>query len=87
MSGAKGADAQIEREVIRVLSEYFPADRRRIEVGSRLVEDLYVDSMNVVEIVMMLNEVFSVELPQKGVAEWKAVSDICCLLRICKEGC
>lgn len=73
-------ELEIERKVIKVLSDYFPVGRRTIEARSRLVEDLYVDSMNVVEIVMIVNEVFDVELPQADVAKWRLVSDICDLV-------
>ncbi|KPG98634.1 acyl carrier protein [Pseudomonas sp. RIT-PI-q] len=80
MSGRQIVDVEIERQVIRVLSEYFPVGRRKIERGSLLVEDLYVDSISLVEIVMELNEVFCMELPEAGVAKFRTVSDICCLV-------
>ncbi|MNY59292.1 Acyl carrier protein [compost metagenome] len=80
MSSAQVADAQIERQVIKILSVYFPAGRRKIEIGSRLVEDLYVDSIGFVEIAMMLNEAFSMEMPEAGVARWMTVADICFLV-------
>lgn len=75
---------EVERQVIKVLSIYVQMGRRPIEADSRLVEDLYVDSMSVVEIVMALNEVFGVELPQQGVAKWRTVADIVCLVQNCK---
>lgn len=64
-------------QVVEVLFECFPASRRKIEWSSRLVEDLYVDSMAVVEIVMALNESFGIELPGSGVAKWRTVADVC----------
>jgi len=45
---------------------------------SRLVEDLYVGSMSVVEIVMALNETFGIELPEAVVSGWRTVGHICC---------
>jgi acyl carrier protein len=75
---------EVERQVIKILSDYFPVGRGVIEASSRLVEDLYVDSMNVVEIVMTLNEAFDVEVPAAGVAEWRTVGDICCLVESCR---
>jgi acyl carrier protein len=74
----QSSDLEVERQVIQILSDYFPVGRGVIEASSRLVEDLYVDSMSVVEIVMSLNEKYCVELPADEVAEWRAVSDICC---------
>ncbi|EXF96348.1 hypothetical protein HK44_022860 [Pseudomonas fluorescens HK44] len=80
----QGDELEIERQVIKVLSDYFPVGRRAIEASSRLVEDLYVDSINIVEVVMILNDVFDVELPQAEVAKWRVVNDICSLV-VCSK--
>lgn len=77
MQSMQTVDLQIESQVIKVLSEYFPVGRRKIERASRLVEDLYVDSMSIVEMVMALNESFAIELPESQVSEWRTVGDIC----------
>lgn len=79
------AQFDIESRVIKVLSDYFTVGRRRIDCGSRLVEDLYVDSMSLVEIVMALNEAFQVEMPATGVAQWRTVADIVSVVRTCCE--
>lgn len=81
MSDEQVVDVEIERQVIRILSDYFPVGRRKIESESRLVEDLYVDSMSIVEIVMALNESFAIELPESAVSEWRIVGDICCSVK------
>jgi acyl carrier protein len=70
------AGLDTESQVIKVLSEYFSMDRLNIQRGSRLVEDLYMDSMNLVETVMVLNEAFETELPAAEVAQWRTVADI-----------
>jgi acyl carrier protein len=77
-------EVEIEPKVIKVLSDYFSVGRRTIGSSSRLVKDLYVDSMDVVEVVMMLNEIFDVELPQSGVAGWRSVADIVSSVVRCK---
>ncbi|PNB75830.1 acyl carrier protein [Pseudomonas sp. GW456-E7] len=64
-------------QVIKVLSDYFPAGRRDIEVTSRLVGDLYVDSISLIEIVMALNETFDIDLPEGEVGLWRTVEDVC----------
>lgn len=69
-------DFEIENQVIRILSDSFSVGHSVIDASSRLVEDLYIDSMNVVEIVMALNGIFHVELPQSEVAGWRVVADI-----------
>ncbi|WP_160105133.1 phosphopantetheine-binding protein [Pseudomonas izuensis] len=76
MSKKMVAELEVECQVIKVLSDYFPAVRWKIELGSRLVEDLCVDSISLVEIVMSLNDSFGIELPEVGVEEWRSVLDI-----------
>ena len=75
----------LEREVIKVLSDYFSVARGTIESDSRLVEDLYVDSVGMIEIVMALNEKFGIDLPDGGVERWKTVGDIYELVKITKS--
>ena len=81
MSNYPGALSELECQVINVLSGYLPARRGRIGVESRLVDDLCVDSISLVEIVIALNEVFAIELPDAGVGEWRTVRDICVLVK------
>lgn len=67
----------VERQIIEVLSECLPGARGRINNDSRLVEDLFIDSIGVVEVVMELNQRFSIDLPEETVARWSRVADIC----------
>jgi acyl carrier protein len=85
MVGVNGAVSEVEHLIMEVLSDCFPARRHNIEGGSRLVEDLYVDSIGVVEVVMALNEVFGIELPDAGIAMWVTVSDIYELVKECSR--
>lgn len=70
-------EEEVERQVITLVSEYFSVGHKTVKSSSRLIEDLYVDSMNVVEIVMIVAETFNVQIPPAEVGEWKTVSDIC----------
>ncbi|MGY2186878.1 acyl carrier protein [Pseudomonas sp. SDO5591_S426] len=76
MSGVKRVALDVELEAATVLSEYLSVRHGRIESSSRLVEDLYLDSIGIVEVVMMFNERFSVELPESEIVEWETVKDI-----------
>ena len=77
MSDESNNKFDIASQVIKVLSDYFPAGRRDIALTSRLVEDLYVDSISLVEIVMALNETFAIDLPEDKVGLWRTVEDVC----------
>ncbi|EJL01411.1 acyl carrier protein, putative [Pseudomonas fluorescens Q2-87] len=73
---ASVAQTCIESKVIALLSGYFPTSQGKIGRCSRLVEDLNVDSVDVVEIIIMLDEAFNVDLPPYQVEAWNSVSDI-----------
>ncbi|WP_366397257.1 acyl carrier protein [Pseudomonas kilonensis] len=74
----------VERQIIEVLSVFF-SGHYKIELDYRLVEDLHVDSLEVVEIVMVLNERLCIELTGEMVAKWETVRDICYWVVFCKE--
>lgn len=76
MSVTQSTKLEIECRVIAVLSDHFSSGQRNIDIDSRLVEDLYIDSMSLVEVVMALNEMFGVELPTKDIREWNTVACI-----------
>ncbi|QVW26804.1 acyl carrier protein [Pseudomonas hormoni] len=80
MSDILSAKLETERRVIRIVSSYLSVDSQDVEFGLRLVEDLYVDSIGLVEIVMVLNESFGIELPEPGVRKWRTVGDVCWLV-------
>jgi acyl carrier protein len=77
MSDESSDQFDVVSQVIKVLSDYFPVGRREIALTSRLVEDLYVDSISLVEIVMALNETFGIEFPEDRVGLWRTVEDVC----------
>ncbi|WP_139235999.1 acyl carrier protein [Pseudomonas sp. NFACC24-1] len=66
----------VETEVIRLLSGYFSTVPRSLSGNSRLVEDLNFDSVDLVEVVMLVEGVFKVELSADEIERWRFVSDI-----------
>ncbi|WP_092223023.1 phosphopantetheine-binding protein [Pseudomonas sp. NFACC08-1] len=69
-------EAAVEPNVIRLLAEYFSKAHREICRSSRLVEDLKADSVDIVEVVMIIEGAFNIELSSNQVAEWRSVVDI-----------
>lgn len=80
MSGKFYYAREVEFEVLRVLSDCLSIGGRDVKAGLRLVEDLCMDSMSMVEFVVALNEVFSIELSEEGVERCRTVRDICLLI-------
>lgn len=77
MSGRLSKHFAIEEQVLEVLSEYFSVGGRAVVMECRLVEDLFVESISLIEMVMALNELFGVEIPEGAVGEWRTVKDVC----------
>lgn len=67
----------IKCKVVEVLARYLSSVGRGIGADSRLVEDLYMDSIAMVEVVMNLNEEFGIEIAEVMVGEWRTVQDVC----------
>jgi acyl carrier protein len=86
MSDDSSDQFDVVSQVLKVLSDYFPVGCREVELASRLVEDLYVDSISLVEIVMALNESFGIELPEDRVGLWRTVEDVCESVMISRGG-
>lgn len=67
-----GADVHVNE----VLLSFASIDDQQINGASRLVEDLGLDSVDVVEVIIELNTALGIELPDAEVSEWKTVGDV-----------
>ncbi|MCJ8204782.1 acyl carrier protein [Pseudomonas sp. RGM2987] len=67
---------RIETKVIELLCAHFSTHRGAMTARSRLVEDLNADSVDLVEISMLIGEAFNLDLPSDEVAGWQIVADI-----------
>ncbi len=69
------APADIEQKLKATISDQLGVAQAEIQPGSALVEDLGADSLDVVELVMAIEEEFSVEIPDDEVPKLKTVQD------------
>ncbi|WP_458130710.1 phosphopantetheine-binding protein [Pseudomonas sp. R3-41] len=65
-----------ERELIKLLSGYFRTNKQEVVGCSRLVEDLGADSIDMVEVTMIVEQVFDITLLSEQVEGWRTVADI-----------
>ncbi|WP_245150904.1 acyl carrier protein [Pseudomonas fluorescens] len=72
--------------VIKSLAVGISRGGRIIGGGSRLIEDLSIDSMSLVELVLEVNNAFGIELSEDEVGEWRTVQDIVESVRRHMEG-
>ncbi|SCW45140.1 MULTISPECIES: acyl carrier protein [unclassified Pseudomonas] len=68
--------SEIIQAVIKSLALGIPRGNRVIGDASRLVEDLFIDSMSLVELVLELNNAFGIELSEDEVEAWRTVQDV-----------
>lgn len=63
-------------QVIEIIADELSVDAANIKEDTRLKEDLNVDSLDVVELVMRLEETFDVAVSDEAAAKLTTVKDI-----------
>ncbi len=59
-----------------ILAEQLDIDEQSISTDSLLVEDLGADSLDAIDIVMSIEDEFSIEVPDEIIEKMESVSDI-----------
>ena len=60
----------------KILAEQLDLDEASITLESRFKEDLEADSLDAVEIIMAIEDEYSIEIPDETAEEFKTVGDI-----------
>lgn len=68
-------DKDIEARVIDVIKRGLHASDATIHAQSRLVDDLGADSLSVVELTIMFEDVFDIEIPDEEAEQIRTVRD------------
>lgn len=66
----------IYEKVVEILADQFDIDPSEITSDTLIVDDLGADSLDVVDIMMSLEDEFTVEVPDEAVESIKTVGDI-----------
>lgn len=66
----------IQEEVIKLLAEHLGRDKAEIKPECGLIEDLSADSLDAVEITMMMEEEFGIEINDDDASNFITVKDI-----------
>ena len=62
--------------VREIIAEELGVEEDKILIGSNLSEDLGADSLDAIELIMAIEEAFSIEIPDSEATKIKLVSDI-----------
>ncbi|WP_158300782.1 acyl carrier protein [Chromobacterium sp. ATCC 53434] len=73
--------AGLERQVVAVMACCLSVEECKLEPQARLVDDLYADSLELLDMVMALNDAFGIEIGVDDIAGIRTVADVCAVVR------
>lgn len=66
----------MEQKVIAIIAEATKEDAEKITLETSLVDDLNLDSLDIVELMMKMEDDFGMEIPEEDAEGLKTVKDI-----------
>jgi acyl carrier protein len=66
----------MEEKVIKLVSEATKIDLAKIKAETSFVDDLNLDSLDIVEIMMKMEDEFGVEIPEEDAEGLKNIQDV-----------
>ena len=63
-------------KVIKIVSEATKVDASNIKAETNFIDDLNLDSLDMVEMMMKMEEEFGIEIPEEKTEELKTISDV-----------
>ena len=66
----------VSEKIIAILADQFGKDESEIELTMDIAEDLGADSLDVVELLMSIEDEFSMEIPDEEIENIKTVGDL-----------
>lgn len=66
----------VEKKVVEILASTLRADESKITSSTNIATDLGADSLDLVEILMSLEDEFSISIPDEAIPEIVTVGDL-----------
>lgn len=66
----------MQDKVINLISDATKIDKAKISLGTSFVDDLNLDSLDIVELMMKMEDEFGVEIPEEDAEGLKSVQDV-----------
>lgn len=66
----------VSEKIIALLADQFGKEESEIELSMDIAEDLGADSLDVVELLMSIEDEFSMEIPDEEIENIKTVGDL-----------
>ena len=72
---------EIQEKVIKIVSEATKVDASNIKSETNFIDDLNLDSLDMVEMMMKMEEEFGVEIPEDKTEDLKTIDDVANFLK------
>ncbi|MBT7610635.1 MAG: acyl carrier protein [Bacteriovoracaceae bacterium] len=66
----------MQEKVINLISDATKIEKEKIQLGTSFVDDLNLDSLDIVELMMKMEDEFGVEIPEEDAEGLKSVQDV-----------
>jgi len=81
----KTTDALTEHDIrdhiVRILVEKFDVDANKIRPNSNLFDELGIDSIDVIDLIVLLNDTVGFRLPSEKYSDIRTIDDVAVLLK------
>ena len=67
---------EVQEKVIKIVSEATKVDSASIKTETNFIDDLNLDSLDMVEMMMKMEEEFGVEIPEDKTEDLKTIGDV-----------
>jgi len=67
---------EIQEKVIKIVSDATKVDVANIKADTNFIDDLNLDSLDMVEMMMKMEEEFGVEIPEEKTEDLKTINDV-----------
>jgi acyl carrier protein len=72
---------EIQEKVISIVSEAANVEAATIKAETSFIDDLNLDSLDMVEMMMKMEEEFGVEIPEEKTEDLKTINDVTSYLK------
>lgn len=67
---------EVQEKVIKIVSDATKVDAGNIKAETNFIDDLNLDSLDMVEMMMKMEEEFGVEIPEDKTEDLKTINDV-----------
>ena len=67
---------EIQEKVVKIVSDATKVEAGNIKMETNFVDDLNLDSLDMVEMMMKMEEEFGVEIPEEKTEDLKTIGDV-----------